>query len=924
MIRIPVLNYLVALLSVVCYTTAGYGQSQDKNYVLTRSLRVAVKSSAELNAASGDKNKVQMEVQYIDGLGRPVQSIQVQGSPLGKDIVTPVEYDSFGREARKYLPYADDSNGYGLYKPNAVSSQQGFYSQTGPVVHIPSSGVSFSEARFEASPLNRVLEQGFPGTSWKIGGGHTVETEYGTNVSTDPIKLWTVVAGGAQSSTYANNELYLTKVTDENEHSSFEYKDKEGQVVCKKVQNGNTYLYTYYVYDDLGNLSYVVPPLPSEAGSLPAAFSENDAVFKNFFYGYHYDGRNRMVEKKIPGKEWEHIVYNVLDKPVLTQDGKQRGSNTWLFTKYDAFGRVVYTGELTDTRSRDALQTSLNNLPAGTPLWETFTNSSTDNGYSSVSFPQIYNKALTVNYYDDYSFLSNSAINPSTAIYKAPAASVDTLLQIPRGLLTGSKVNVLGTTNYLFSLNHYDTEGRMVQSYSQHYQGGSIAAGKYDAISNQYSFTGALTKSKRNHFAPGSSPSGLNVVTAYGYDHAGRKMFLQQQYSNTAVVSPVLDLARYEYNELGQLVKKSLNSKAQEIALGEADAIEAGKQLNLDAAKSITLGPGFFIEEGAVVDMTISPSGPYLQVIDYRYNSRGWLNRINNPDNLEDETDASLTDAFAERLEYDQSVNGALAQYNGNISSLNWQTRLRTQVGQEPKGYAFEYDPLNRLTASFYKAASGNDKFNETLSYDELGNIESLIRKDASGTLNSLSYDYGSGINRSNKLLSVADIGTEQYSSSYGYDINGNVTSDSKKGISANGIIYNILNLPSEITLSNKTIDYVYDASGRKLQRKTSSGEDRSYVNGIEYAGNTLEFIQNEEGRGYFSADSYILEYNLVDHLGNVRALIGDKNKNGNFDYADEVLQVNDYYGFGREIAGAGNINPTPDNKYKYNGKEFQ
>ncbi|WP_423149775.1 RHS repeat-associated core domain-containing protein, partial [Rubrolithibacter danxiaensis] len=32
----------------------------------------------------------------------------------------------------------------------------------------------------------------------------------------------------------------------------------------------------------------------------------------------------------------------------------------------------------------------------------------------------------------------------------------------------------------------------------------------------------------------------------------------------------------------------------------------------------------------------------------------------------------------------------------------------------------------------------------------------------------------------------------------------------------------------------------------------------------------------------------------------------------------------NDYYGFGREIAGAGNINPTPDNKYKYNGKEFQ
>ena len=54
-------------------------------------------------------------------------------------------------------------------------------------------------------------------------------------------------------------------------------------------------------------------------------------------YQYKYDGRNRLVEKKIPGKGWEYIIYDALDRPVMTQDAVQRLSNEWLFTKYDVF-----------------------------------------------------------------------------------------------------------------------------------------------------------------------------------------------------------------------------------------------------------------------------------------------------------------------------------------------------------------------------------------------------------------------------------------------------------------------------------------------------------------------------------------------------------------------------------------------------------
>jgi RHS repeat-associated protein len=52
-------------------------------------------------------------------------------------------------------------------------------------------------------------------------------------------------------------------------------------------------------------------------------------------------------------------------------------------------------------------------------------------------------------------------------------------------------------------------------------------------------------------------------------------------------------------------------------------------------------------------------------------------------------------------------------------------------------------------------------------------------------------------------------------------------------------------------------------------------------------------------------------EYNLCDHLGNVRAVVDD---------SGELLQQNDYYPFGGVMSSFGGS----DNKYLYNGKELQ
>ena len=45
---------------------------------------------------------------------------------------------------------------------------------------------------------------------------------------------------------------------------------------------------------------------------------------------------------RVPEKSLDYYVNNTLDQLVATQDGNGRnGRNRWLYTKYDALGRVI-------------------------------------------------------------------------------------------------------------------------------------------------------------------------------------------------------------------------------------------------------------------------------------------------------------------------------------------------------------------------------------------------------------------------------------------------------------------------------------------------------------------------------------------------------------------------------------------------------
>jgi RHS repeat-associated protein len=535
--------------------------STDQNYIISKVFKIAgVQTDAQANQGGRSTCEVNQTIQYLDGLGRPSQNIIVQGSPSFADVVQPVSYDMFGREDKKYQPYTTSSTG-GTYRTDALQSGAGltaFYA--GSHAGITSTAYPFSQMVFEPSPLNRVVEQGAPGQPWQpVAGsntGHTSKIDYGTNVSDDAVRLWVISGNGASgASYYAVGTLYKTTTKDENwvpadvkAGSTDEYKDLDGRVVLKRIwENNSKSLSTYYVYDDFGNLGYVLPPAVNENGlSTVTAFNESEQVFNQFIYGYHYDGRNRVIEKKIPGKGWEFMVYNALDQLVMSQDANRRLENQWIFNKYDGLGRVIVTGLYSDGNGRAVLQASYDNHVANQgALWEGRNNSGVNGtGYTNVALPTSgITEYLTISYYDDYDFYNNTFGQPNV---NSQVSSSRT-----KGLPTGSRVKVLGSQTMLLSVNYYDQEGRIVTSRSENHLAGN------DYVVNTYNFAGELTASRHTQITSGGNGNGnVTVANRYEYDHMGRRIATMESINNQTEFI----LSKTNYTETGQPLLKSLHS----------------------------------------------------------------------------------------------------------------------------------------------------------------------------------------------------------------------------------------------------------------------------------------------------------------------------------------------------------------------------
>jgi len=343
-----------------------------------------------------------------------------------------------------------------------------------------------------------------------------------------------------------------------------------------------------------------------------------------------------MVQKRLPGKDWEYMVYNLLDQVIFTQDGNQRikSPQDWSFIKYDALGRVIMTGTEgghTETRQglQDYITTTLKNASSGVTEWEIPSAAGT-HGYTNTSFPTGPGAvALTVNYYDSYNTLAGYPGYPTNFTVSGNST-------MTTGLITASKTAVLNNpSDYLWTVHYYDDKGRETQLFKQHYLGGTVSQYNYDQITNTYNnITSELTTSKREHYVKNANNTdkvkSVTILNTYAYDHMGRKVQTKEQINSGANIL----LSQTDYNEIGQVQTKHLHG-----ATGAA---------------------------------------PFMQNIAYAYNERGWLKSSTSP-------------LFAMQLTYN---NGNTAPFNGNISNQTWQIQ-----GGASKSYNYTYDALNRLTA---------------------------------------------------------------------------------------------------------------------------------------------------------------------------------------------------------------------------------
>jgi RHS repeat-associated protein len=803
--------------------------------------------------------EVRLTAQYFDGLGNLLQQSARKASPSGKDIVTPVLYDSIGLVSLQYLSFVSDTV-TGRFNPHPFSKQATFMSG-----QYPGESVYYSKTVYERSPLHRPLSVQAAGNSW-AGSGRGVSTTEELNSDGGEVRRWQIDlspgATPAAAGSYGVAELQRTILTDEDGQRTVEYKDREGLLILRKAEitpgaaitSHTGWLSTYYVYDLKNRLRCVIPP---EAVNTLAAgsWTLTATLLDNFCFRYDYDDKNRLVRTKIPGAGWADRVYDVRNRVVFTQDSVQRSADQWLTILYDPLNRVVLTGMITYTGSRAALQAEADTRSA-LPAHETAVISGitiSKNPLPAGITPAIY----THTYYDHYGWnpagegLSNTLVTTetssgffaaSTTVHPYPqaiAAYMNTT-----GLVTGTKIRVLGTSTFLSTVHFYDHKSRLIQSVSKNQTGG------IDRTTTQYSFDGKPLATKITHNATGMIPASVVVMTRNAYDGAGRLDSVVQSLNGGAYKL----VARHSYDPLGQLSKKELGKK--------------------------TVG-----------------TRP-IDSIRYSYNIRGWLTGINSAY----ASGSHHNNWFGMSLFYNYGFSSG--QYNGNIAGVTW----RDGNDGARRAYGYSYDRSNRLlkadfrqfNSSSWNTSAGldfttimGDGTTASTAYDGNGNIKKMTHYSSpSVMIDELTYNY-SQVSAGNQLWRVTDAQNNPASTlgdfkeitsgqlqDYWYDGNGNLTRDENKGISS--ISYHYLNLPEVVTVTGRgTVTYRYNAAGVKLSKTVVEGAVTTvtqYIGGFEYVKDSLQQFYHEEGRVRRKRDGhYVYDYFHRDHLGNTRVVLSEE-----------------------------------------------
>jgi len=645
--------------------------------------------------------------------------------------------------------------------------------------------------------------------------------------------------------------------------------------------NVNYFEYAINIYNKTGQLIKSVQP-NGYTNNTTIVASPTHMTSTNFVTTYLYNTLGQLIETSDPDQGNNKFAYRNDGQIRYSQNALQSKSNEVSYTNYDILGRPIENGVI-----------------AGNPgIWTTAVNSV--NNAAIITGNSVKERNFSI-----YDYTENTVTDP-TLLPTAYSLTIPTSLSLIT--LAPGYVNLQKNLSGNVAVTYKSDAGNTINSISWY---SYDIYGRTEWVIQYNEGLGAKT-------------------THYEYDYKGnvQKVLFQKDNINESFIH------KYTYNINGVLTKVETSTNNTNFTT-QADY----NYYKTGELKRVNIGLG-------------------TQGLDYVYTLSGQLKSINHP-SLEASKDpgGDNNDVFGLTLDY---YNGDYLRtgrniissptintdYNGNIKAARWANRAIADDysgnSTNQKGYLYNYNLNNWLTQATFGNANPNTAIitpssvlNEGgLTYDPNGNIKTLIRTDNSGRIiDNLNYSY----NGKNQLNSVSDSGivdpnlndirNQTNAQNYKYDEIGQLTDNISENLS---YIYNSQGLVIEVKKSNTSlVKFFYNERGQRIRKESYGSLPGTTYYTVDLSGNTIAIYSLTGGGSINQVElpiyglnrlgvtnrTNITNYEITDHLGNVRAVV-QKETGGTV----TTKSYADYYPFGEVLYGR---NSFDNYRYAFQGQEL-
>lgn len=803
--------------------------------------------------ASGNPVAVSASKSYSDGFGNPLQS---QSKSFANNMVLASQpvYDRFGNAAISTLPapinlasfaykhkFVTNSAGVKYSandfdlpgQPNnpvpvgnATPGTLGWYYSTNNNLEpkTPVTSFPYSRSYTPEGPDPLTSKSAGPGDQHKMGSGHEVVSDKALITTGELNHYYSIRAHFISGGGTNPNKGYKYISTDPNGKQAVSFVDADGNSLASATKNGTTYdNWSYTFYNTTGQVVASVAPNGVNTAS---------TAYPTFVTLYKYDHLGRLIETTATDDGTTQYVYSLDGKIRFSQNQEQRNASPkrFSYTNYDYLGRLVESGEYTQS---------------GVTPFVFDPHTTTSPGPTSV-------------------------LNPST-------------LEAIGHTAVSRKLDAVRCTDY---------------TYVEHdKQASDLPTGDVNHPAQTFTY-GQVTKTEN-----------ANAKTWYSYDEFGQLVWSKQDITGLGIKT--ID---YTYDFLGNVTEVAYQK-------GSADdfyhhyVYNADQQLtevwtSLDGTTKTLRAKYYYYLHGPLKRVELASN---VQGMDFVYTINGALKTINNTDAANDPgndgANGFAPDVFGQTMHYyandytganydagSQTFSGYADQFGGALKGVTWHTPVDNNM--KMNSYAFTYDNLYQFNeAKFGSSTLGDfvpdatDAYKENVSsYDKNGNIQSLVRNGMAGaTLGNYGYVYETN---TNKLDTIKHNNTPLVE--YSYNAIGQMTQQ-VEGSQTMKVAYNAYGITKEVrnATNQLMVSYAYDDRGDLIKRvdytNGTAAKNTFYVH--DASGNTIAIYEQLLPSGsitlievpvYGSGRVAVFKplvntyfYEIGDHLGNVRAVIG-------------------------------------------------